>query len=364
MAKDRLEQKVEDFIEGGARVDVLADLLTSCVGDGSTEAMGLVRRLFEDMYDGFTFNLELKAPAAAVLLHWREAGLEALLEGCRRVNSGKNHSIAMQLLASVAAGEHRPPLVAQNQALTQLIEGAILRFEGREVASRAKLIQLVLSFEDDDDLSLVVGQVMMGSSIGGSASAKEVFAAVSTRWLAVSTPVMEAFDRLLDESPNEERKFQQFLTRHPQLLDPIASKVWPLPNLFGFKEPDFLVQRADGSYLVIEIECPRKRIVTRGGQLSAEVTQAEKQANEYRRYVQSRSVHLEKHFPGIDEPDALVIVGLERDLDPSQLQVLKDANRGRHRLRIAGFDWLSARASAVASNVTSQGVVVRDVRVV
>jgi hypothetical protein len=47
------------------------------------------------------------------------------------------------------------------------------------------------------------------------------------------------------------------------------------------------------------------------------------------------------HFPNFDDPDCLVVTGLERVLNPRQKTVLRDANRHRHRLRIIGFDWLA-----------------------
>ena len=364
MDRRSLGQRVEQFIEYGDNIGDLSGILKACVDDDSMEAMGYVRRLFEDMYDGMTFNVELKASAAAVLLHWKDSGLEALVEGSRRVNSSKNNNIVMQLLASVAADEGLPALMATNQVIDQLVVNAFESFDGRQEAARAKLVEFVLSFEDEENLSQVLGLAMMSFSLERIASSKELFNAVSKRWLAVSTPVLEAFEKLINNSPNSEPAFQKFLTQHPQLLDPIATKVWPQPNLFGFKKPDFIVQKADGSYLVIEIECPGKLIVIKKGQLSAAATHAENQANEYRHYIQSKSLSLESHFPALQELDALVVIGLEKDLNTTQARALRNVHNGRHRLRIVGFDWLLERAKTVASNVTVQGVEVCQLRAV
>ncbi|MFS2011980.1 Shedu anti-phage system protein SduA domain-containing protein [Azospirillum sp. CT11-132] len=160
----------------------------------------------------------------------------------------------------------------------------------------------------------------------------------------------------MQNDPSNEPAFQVFLTAHPQILDPLAIRVWPQPNLFGFKEPDYIVQRADGTYMVVEIECPAKGLVTTGGHLTADVTHAESQAADYRRYLIKHFSEMEKHFIEFQEPDCLVVIGLERTLKKSQKQALSDANNNRNHIRIVGFDWLLNRARAIAHNITQPTV--------
>jgi hypothetical protein len=76
-----LRDKVEDFIANRADPPELHELLSECMDDGSVEGLACVRRLYEDMYGGITFNFELKAPPASCLLFWGEAGLQALIDG-------------------------------------------------------------------------------------------------------------------------------------------------------------------------------------------------------------------------------------------------------------------------------------------
>jgi hypothetical protein len=69
------------------------------------------------------------------------------------------------------------------------------------------------------------------------------------------------------------------------------------------------------------------------------------------------------HFPNFEDPDCLVVTGLERALDDRQKAALRDANRHRHRLRTVGFDWLADRARTVAANITRHHVEVVNLRV-
>lgn len=361
-----LRDRIEQFIEGGTRLDELYALLQESIDAGTLDALSGVQRLFEDMYGGITFHMELKAPAASVLVVWGEVGLRNLVEGARRNSTHKNLSIAIELLASVAAG-HPPPVLGtlHDTDLAEAVDQSILTTPGLQSVARALLADFILSITDEAEaIGHVASAMWAGSWTGNRLPVQcELFAAISTRLLAVSTPVLDAFDALIRTQPENEPAFQEFLTKHPQILDPLAIRVWPQPDLFGFRSPDYILQRADGTYLVIEIECPGKRLVTNGGQLTSEVTHAEQQVADYRRYLVQRFSEIEKHLPNFQEPDCLVVVGLVRTLNPSQKQALHDANNGRTHTRIVGFDWLLDRARTIAANIVQPEVEVREIRV-
>lgn len=366
MAKtDKLRDRVEWFIANSADPEMLRSLLRECIDDRGLDALVCVSRLYEDMYRGYTFNMEIKGRSAATMLGWKEMGLKALVESAKKNPRSKNLGIAIEMLALVAAGEPFPSYwVLGDPVVDNVIQEIIAARPGLAPFARSLLIDLILSFPDDGDVAGRIGLSLMGFSFDKGNAAKELFVAVSKRWLAVSTPVLEAFDELILSKPADERAFQEFLTRHPQVLDPLALRIWPQPDLFGFREPDFVVQRADGTYMVVEIECPSKALVTGGGHLSADVTHAEQQATDYRRNLMQKYADVRFHMPNFQEPDCLVVVGLERSLTQDQRQVLHDANRNRTHLRIAGFDWLLNRSRTIAANVTQHGIEVIPLRVV
>lgn len=124
------------------------------------------------------------------------------------------------------------------------------------------------------------------------------------------------------------------------------------------------MKRSDGSYLVVEIECPSKAIITRAGQPSADVTHAEHQATDYRRYMLGHIQNVKDVFPGFSEPDCLVIVGLEGALSNDQKAALASLNDARHRLKVVGFDWILHRAKKISENVAEHGVVVSVTRMI
>lgn len=360
-----LRERVEDFIANRARLDELYQLLNECMQDGTVEGLACVRRLFEDNYGGFTYNYELKAPAAATLVVWGEAGIRSLVDAALATPTSKNISLCVQILSGVAAGTAIPPLLfVHDAALAERIQAAQTASLCLAPSCQRHLVDLVLSFESDDDVAGYIGSALHRTSVPADVSAaKEIFAALSARWLVVSKPVLERYELLIAEQGDNEPAFQRILMQHPQLLDPMVAHIWPQPNLFGSRFPDFVLRRADDTYAVVEIECPNKPLVTTGGQLSADVTHAEKQATDYRNYLMQHFADARSHFPNFDDPDCLVVVGRERVLDNQRKAALRDANRHRHGIRIVGFDWLADRARVVAGNLTRHDVEITQLRV-
>ena len=356
-----LRDRVESFIANRAGPEELHELLLECMVNGTVEGLACVRRLYEDMYGGITFNFEIKAPAASCLIFWGEVGLRSLVDGAKVTPSSKNVSLCVRNLAVLASGQPISELsFIRDPRIVEKIQAEYSKMDKIDEIARALLTQFVLSMESDDDVASLGGR--LSSVVEDIGAAKEIFAAMSARWLAVAEPVLGEFERLIVEHPDDEAVFQSFLTNHPQILDPMAIQVWPQPNLLGSRYPDFLVRRADNSYLVVEIECPAKSLV-KGGQASAAVTHAEQQVTDYRDYLMRRHQDAIQHFPHFNDPDCLVVTGLQRELDERQMAILAHVNRHRVRLRIVGFDWLVERARNIATNITRHRVQVFKARV-
>jgi hypothetical protein len=198
-------------------------LLNECVADGTVEGLSCARRLFESDYGGMTFNFELKAPAASALVCWGKAGIESLVDAAHADPTSKNMSLCVQLLSSIAAGSALPPLsFVRDYGLASLIESKRSSTPGFAEFCRSQLVELVLSFESEDDVAFRIGGGISNLTLSEVPAAKELFAALSARWLAVSRPVLDQYERLIINQSGNEPAFQRFLTEHPQLLDPMA----------------------------------------------------------------------------------------------------------------------------------------------
>ncbi|MBB05443.1 MAG: hypothetical protein CML03_08000 [Pseudooceanicola sp.] len=354
-----IEEAFRELRSSPMNLHVHEEFLVACMRDASPIARDHVRLLFVDDYDGDTFKWEFKEPAGMALLAWGDDGIEDIRRAFFDNDSYANRTIAFDILSAAAAGKGpmRVSVGAPSKVWAQLTEGGNLPTPV-QVAARKALVELVLSIDAIEDVAGLIGGVLQKQQFRDDGAAVELIRAASSRWLAIGDTVLSEFRKLIDNNANDEPVFQSFLGANPQLLDPMAIEVWPEPNLFGSRKPDFVVKRSDGSYLVVEIECPAKTLITKGGHPSADVTHAEHQVTDYRNYMLRHIGTVKDVFAGFSDPDCLVVVGLEETLTPEQKQVLASLNGARHRVKVVGFDWLLERAERVSKNVSEQGVVV------
>ncbi len=357
-----LVDKANAFISTG-HPEELWPLLTECVTAHSMEALVAVQLLARDMYGGITFNFELKAPAAHCLPVWHDQGLDALVENALKEPTSKNFSLAFQILAAIASGE--PPAAAalwiKDTSLFNTVSSATNASQLQGVAKQC-LNRLVMSFTDPDEVALYIGTALQGIALIEPNAVKPLFQALSLRWTAVGLPQIAEYDALIGNSPTVEAAFHTFFERNPLFLDPLAIHVWSKPDFHGTMEPDFVVQRTDNTYLVVEIETPAKMLVTGQEQISAETTHAITQVLEYKSFLTQRFVDASSIFPNFSMPDGLVVIGLESSLAPEQLSALRRENEHRQHIRIMGFDALAARTRAITQNVIDSAIVVDTVR--
>jgi hypothetical protein len=353
-----LRDDVELYIKQGSARE-LDGLLEACFKDGSLEALLCVTRLFEDMYDGITFNFELKAPPAWELACWGQRGVNQLMDATLKAPTSKNVSLCLDILSHFAAGDDFTvaPMFCDESRRARLHQLVAAHPELGNHA-RSRLIAFVLSIADEDELlGMIAGAFQKAGFLrAGTGPAREVFAALSTRWLTISEPLLQRYKALIALHPDDEPIFQAFFTEHPQVLDPLAAEVWPQPRLHGAEIPDFVIRRFDDSYVVVEIETPQ--LVTSTNQISSFVTYAVAQAAEYRRFVE-RLPNAQMHFPKIDRVTCLVVVGLEDGLKETQQQALRNFNREHYGLQVVGFDWLTHRGRAIRENLIKTGLPVR-----
>lgn len=137
---------------------------------------------------------------------------------------------------------------------------------------------------------------------------------------------------------HEKRDVHEFIKSHEFLLfpnpDAVISEV-PIGLGTEFRI-DFLVQRPDGSYLLVEIENPQATLFTRNGDFSAALNHALRQVEDWQEWIEANLPTVERYFPGIRAPEAWVVIGRDRRLAEVEKRRLGRRNinmRGRVTLR-------------------------------
>jgi hypothetical protein len=336
------------------------EFLRKTIGDRGKHSLEQVAEMAERESD-----LQIKGPCFAALACWGDDGFAKMIEIAVRKQTSKDTSAAIKMLALIAAGKPISSMSAffhYEETLKQI--NPFLSNANLAVTARRRLSELIMTIPADD-LLIPLGTAFSQLSLSDPDIVGEIVHALSSKWLSFGPSELDEYEKLLEQKPEDEPSLHAFFERYPQILDPMAVQVWSKPDFHGYKEPDFLIRRSDNSYLVIEIENAAKPIMTQADQPSAYVTQAVKQVNEYRSFLLERLVEARQYFPHIHDPDCLVVIGLEKQLLPSQARALQQENHSRSKLRIVGFDWILHRARAVLSNVTTAKVeVVRNFRVV
>ncbi|HEY9632770.1 MAG TPA: Shedu anti-phage system protein SduA domain-containing protein [Coleofasciculaceae cyanobacterium] len=347
-----LVTRADQFIKSGHPSE-LNSLLLDCVNSKSVEGLVAVKRLARDMYEDYTFNKTLKAPAAYCLLAWREEGLKALVENALEENTSKNFSLAFALLASLTTGSPPPLIISflKEPTLLQAVEDAVGDWSKLAVSAQEHLNEVAMSIPDDD-VALFTATGFLQLGLTDFVAVKHLTLALSRRWISVGPSVLKSYEQLLSEQADNEPAFQAFFERNPLFLDPMAFNVWTQPDFHGQKEPDFVIQRSDNSYVVVEIEVPSKPLMTKGNQLSADATHAITQVLEYRSFLLERFSDASMTFPNFSVPTGLVVIGMEQSLNSKQLSALRRENEIRHgSITVVGFDALAAKAEAISRNM-------------
>lgn len=302
-------------------------------------------------------GLEVALPAFAALLCWGQSGIDLILNVALSETTVKRKAGALFLLSQLAdqgrilGGELIGDKLAE--AVNKKLDVVAIR-----PAARHALRELILSIPTDV-LFNPLNTAMMFLRIAQAPSAiEELLSALSARWIRFGRPAIEQFEQLIANSPADEPAFQEFFSTYPQFLDPMAVQVWTQPDFHGAAEPDFVVRRADDTYLIVEIECPAKLLMTKSGQLSAQATHAEKQVLDYEAFLSDRIAEARTHFPRYARADRLVLIGLESQLSDQQRVDLQRTNASRQQVRIAGFDWALSRARTIISSISDGSVAV------
>ena len=352
-----LHERAEQLIARPFGPDNIYGFLQDCVDDAGANALSHVLRLFEHGHD----EVVLRVPSAWAFTGWGQTGLDELFDATMRNPTLKNLRTSVKVLSAVAANlpDESVGLLCPEPLLSS-VRTACRTNNTLPLHARTKLLELILNLPDEDTVLDVVAGAFPELSFLGPIVAKETFAALSSRWLSISKPLLAEYEQLILDHPADESRFQRFFTSHPELLDPMAAEVWPQPNIHGAKEPDFVLRRFDDTYVVVEIETPAKPLVTKSSlQIAAPTTHAVSQATDYRTFIR-RLPNVDVHFPGLDDLHCLVVVGLERELDTDQARALRNDNLRGDSLRIVGFDWLAQRARAVHENFIRKTVLVRE----
>jgi hypothetical protein len=145
------------------------------------------------------------------------------------------------------------------------------------------------------------------------------------------------FELLLNTDPTEEQ-VQAFLTKNPILLHPTAASIFPKHKLGAEMVTDFVIQEANGEYVLVELERPGISIFTKAGDFGYEFGHGFKQVEDWLDWVGTNISYAQQSLPEILEPRGLLVIGRSHSWSRAQKRALAARNRQHSRIRVATFD--------------------------
>jgi Domain of unknown function (DUF4263) len=192
----------------------------------------------------------------------------------------------------------REPSVAVAQTAKEAIQDLVV-----EASGNSELFNTIFNF--------IHSQTMM-LAISGPEAENElrslVFGIIAESTIRITKQLIHRFSILIEEL-HSEQEYQQFLTEHPVLIDPLASEVIPKQRLGIEYVTDFVVRRHDRRYILVEIEKPQDRLFNENGDFSARFTHAIGQVLDFQQWVDSNIAYAKRLLPDISSPRGLLVMG-------------------------------------------------------
>ncbi len=164
---------------------------------------------------------------------------------------------------------------------------------------------------------------------------------------------LQSFKDLLDSDPQREEVLQSFLRRHPFLLCPTYTRMWPKLALGKWKT-DFVFCDATQEYLLVELERSTLPLFVKDGHTSSQLNHACGQIQDWKRYLEDNltTVQCELDLTGISaNPRSLVVIGRSATLTRENRRKLTTIENGAPKTKILTYDDVYENAKAVLENL-------------
>lgn len=247
------------------------------------------------------------------------------------------HALRTLLLASRQRHAHiKLPVECRHMELLPPISDEIAQ------AANDQLRELIIASQKEPRLFYrILEAVMTFGMIDAQFTSSAVdllFQTISESSITLSTKMLDEFQSLLTSGAREEVQ-HQFLSQNPVLLDPLAKRTISKQKLGVDLITDFVIERFDGEYIIVEIERPSDRLFTKGNDFSSRFTHAVGQVLDFQEWIESNIAYAQTLLPGIKSPPGLLIIGLRRDLNDRQQRKLARFNiSNQGKLRVQCFD--------------------------
>jgi hypothetical protein len=322
---------------------------------GSPDDFEALRQLLLQRAQGTYEKHDVPRVVAAALASRGASGVEELRQLIREAPGHIYPRAILDTLWSVSEGSIQPK--------SRLgINYASYAAPSDETRLRARMVfdDYVIESENDADLFNIVLGALQGAELSAAGVAvkprhsaeplasltREVMRVIRDSSILLTQELINEFRDLIAASAPE-AEYQRFLEAHPVFLDPLAADMIPRARLGVELITDFVLRRHDHRYVAIEIEKPHDPIFTRRNDFTSEFSHAVGQVIDFQGWVAENVAYAQRHFPLIENPAGLLIMGCRSALDEQQRSKLRRWCANSRSIEVLTFDDLAARADTL-----------------
>lgn len=161
----------------------------------------------------------------------------------------------------------------------------------------------------------------------------EKLAAVLVSRIPIQTLIgtLAEYKKLIDNKNTTETQMQSFFEKNWALLEINARRILPKFDMGGENIPDFIVERSDFGYVIVEIEGPNEEIYTAETppRQARKLREADSQIKKYLSYARNNILFLRQKLPFLsaEKIKGLIVIGRSSNLSLEQKKRL-DQDRG------------------------------------
>ena len=159
--------------------------------------------------------------------------------------------------------------------------------------------------------------------------------------------ILDQYKSIINEQNFNERIIHKYLRDHPVLLFPTKKRLlYEYPLIEDGKlvyQIDFIVELTTGRYILVELENPKHLIFTKSGDYRAIVNHAERQVEDWIRFLRKNREIVEDDLLGLIAPEGIVVIGRSDTFTSDQRESIRIHNE-KHSIKLYTYDDLAEEA--------------------
>lgn len=158
---------------------------------------------------------------------------------------------------------------------------------------------------------------------------------------------------LLESPKRNENALQKTLTNYPILFGVEYTRVIDKQRFGSEYEADYVLERYNGLYDIVEIEASTLKLYTKQGNPKSELVHAEQQIMDWLEWIEHNNPYAREKLQELYSPKGYVVIGRSKTLTPENKEKLRRRNLVfRDKIEIITYDDLLDNAKSLLDFLT------------